>query len=312
MRLLVAWLLLAVAFAGCVGDDDPGANPGTELEFFVYFYPSTGRVTGDNTTHPLAWAVRVANPTTEPIRYEMRASGMTEGRGGIVTETGWLETEIGDGHLADTLEANSSRLWLYEGDAFATSTFSMQAYSRNNLVFSEALPVAAGGGGKVQPGTHVQTMTVGLWINGTSFYTNIPALLQNASFPAGGNIDVTQAAADARPLPIYVYDVDRSEQPDGSIDNCYFTTIPGYNALLKTQVTGVTGARFLTPAEGYTRDGNEDHLLYGDALVFLNVVGLIEGPAGPDQPDPQGPCFDVNRYTPDPIPDIPPTLALLY
>ncbi len=310
MRLILASILVMATLSGCLADDDVGDGE-TALGFFVFHYPAPGIMTSEDSPHPLAWAVRVANPSNDTVRYDLEAAGMAAGRGGIVTHEGWLDTEIGGARLSDTLAPGESRLWVYEGDWSVGDAFTMNAYSNGARVFTQELTAVDGGGIVVQPGMHVQTRTVGLWVNGTSFYTNIPQMLQNASFPAGGNIDRQGALADATPLPVYVYDQDRLEQPDSSIDNCYFTTIPGYNALLKTQVTGVTGARFLTPAEGYTRAGNEAHLLYGDALVFLNVVTAVVGQAGADQPDPLGACFDANRYTPDPIPDIPPTLGWL-
>ncbi len=308
MRSLLAWMFVAVAFSGCLVDDaENGEATTSPLQIFVFHYPAQGVMTPSDSPYALAWAIRVANPTVGTITYELEAAGMLEGRAGIVTDEGWQQAEVGEARVADTLEANTSRLWLFEGDRFTGHDFSMQAFVGGALVFEEVLETRDGAGSPVEPGMHVQTMTVGLWVNGTSFYTNIPEMLQNASFPAGG-IDRAEALAGATPLPIYVYDRDRTEQPDSSIDNCFFTTIPGYNALLKEQRVGVTAARFLTPAEGYTRDGNEAHSLYGDALVFLNVVTAIVGPAGEDRPDPQGACFDVNRYTPDPIPDIPPVL----
>ncbi len=305
MRSLLAWMFVAVALSGCLVDDvETGKNAANPLEIFIFHYPAEGVMTPADSPYALSWAARVANPTNDSISYELEAPGLLQGRAGIVTADGWQSAPFGGIRVADTIGPGESRLWLFEGDQFAAHDFHMQAFVANQLAFEETLETKDGAGSVVDPGMHVQTMTVGLWINGTSFYTNIPEMLHNASFPAGGHIDMAGALAGAMPLPIYVYDADRSEQPDSSIDNCYFTTIPGYNALLKEQRVGVTGARFLTPTEGYTREGSEEHFLYGDPLVFLNVVTVLEGPAGPDRADPQGDCFDVDRYTPDPIPDI--------
>lgn len=154
----------------------------------------------------------------------------------------------------------------------------------------------------VRPGHHVQTATVGLWINGTSFYTNIAELNSDLRFPAG----YPETDFDATPLPIYVYNADGAEQPNGSRDTCHFTTITGYNELLKTQASGTTGVRYLEPTEAYTRDGAEDFFLYGHPLVFLNTIVAHDGATGPADaaPAPAGDCFDANRYSPVELPPV--------
>ncbi len=153
---------------------------------------------------------------------------------------------------------------------------------------------AGGSGDAVGAGDHVQTITAGFWVNGTSFYTNIQALNDDPAFPAG--YDRSEFGGDA--LPIYVYDRDRTEQPPTSKDHCRFTTINGYNEMLKRQSDGGTSVTYMAPEDGYTRPGNEDHDLYGDPLIFINTIVAHEG-AVDDRPagDPQGACFDTENTT---------------
>lgn len=283
-------MVLVVVMAGCAALPDP---PVEAFPLDVYVFAPAGSWFGAH-----AVMARVTNPTDGGVAYEVEVD-LQRGRVGPVDATGWQEG------AADTLGPGESRLWLLDFQEVTGHTFRLRIDAAGgSYEWNQTLPNA--GGPPVEAGMHVLTYTVGVWINGTSFYTNIASLNEDAAFPAGYD----RSAFGGAPLPVYVYDQDRSEQPARSIDTCHFTTIPGYNALLKTQSEGGTGVRFLAPEDGYTRAGNEEHFLYGDALVFLNTVIAIEprDERLDDVPDPQGDCFDVNRYTPDPVPDVPPAL----
>jgi hypothetical protein len=140
-------------------------------------------------------------------------------------------------------------------------------------------------GKSARPGQGVHVYTAGFWENGTLFYTNIKSV--DHDWPHAG----WYGWEGADPLPVYVYDKDRSEQPAywkdaagttpvaGEAGLGYFTTIPGFNEALKGLSTDTVRVARLTPEQGYTRAGNEDHPLYGDALVFyIKVVDVVDLP----------------------------------
>jgi hypothetical protein len=54
----------------------------------------------------------------------------------------------------------------------------------------------------------------------------------------------------------------------------------------------------LLPEEAYTREGAEEHFLYGDSLVFMNTVVANVGEVSELQalPQPTGDCFNAERY----------------
>ncbi len=144
-------------------------------------------------------------------------------------------------------------------------------------------------GDSAQPGQGVHVYTAGFWENGTLFYTNIEALDASA-WPRAG----WYAWEGGEALRVYVYDTDRSEMPavwnpaagtpvDGAGPWAYYTTIPGFNEALKGLSTHTTRVVRLAPEEAYTRAGNEEHPLYGDALVFYIQVERVV-----DLPCPEG------------------------
>lgn len=162
------------------------------------------------------------------------------------------------------------------------------------------------------PGQGVHVMTAGFLTDGTLFYTNMPEVdgdprwNRTASYAWGGD----------DPLPVYVYDQDRSEQPAhwksasanvlpnlpktgvpqvdqnaslaaatalGAADSAagvgYFTTITGFNAALKGLPTTSMHVAVIPPEQAYTRPGNEGHALYGQTLVFvIKVLDVVQSP----------------------------------
>jgi hypothetical protein len=142
-------------------------------------------------------------------------------------------------------------------------------------------------GDSASPGEGAHVYTAGFWENGTLFYTNIKAI-DHDDWPRAG----WYAWEGADPLPVYVYDQDRAEQPAvwkdpqagtplaGTVPGLgYYTTIPGFNEALKGLSTSTVRVVRLAPEEAYTRPGNEEHPLYGDALVFyIKVVDVADLP----------------------------------
>lgn len=324
MRVLVALMLSVTVLAGCASVEDPFTMPFKSpsdgpLSVYVFEYPGSQKhVEGTSHGH----LVQVSNSGDRVLQLAVALSD-AEGVGGALLETGMDRVQLrgvdeafvdGRAPIALTIPAGESRAFLVEIESYlgnvtdgrtgAALFFTDGQYTVGVPLSAKVVPETQA----VTPGDHVQTLTVGVWANGTSFYTNIPELLADPSFPAGGQIDREAATTSATPLPIYVYGQDRTEQPRASRDNCYFTTITGYNALLREQTalqTGITGMR---PEDAYTVAGAEEHFLYGEPLAFLNTVVVHEGeaPANPgDLPDVDGDCFDAERYSPLPFPDVP-------
>lgn len=154
------------------------------------------------------------------------------------------------------------------------------------------------------PGQGVHVLTAGFLEDGTLFYTNIAEV-------DGGKWPRTEwyAWEGGDPLPVYVYGEDRAEQPAhwkdpqagtplaGTVEGVgYYTTIPGFNEALKGLSTSTVRVARLAPEEGYTRPGNEEHPLYGKALVFyVKAVAVV------DLPCPQAvlePCARASESVP--------------
>ncbi|MGB0653558.1 MAG: hypothetical protein ACPGQL_10200 [Thermoplasmatota archaeon] len=311
MRLLVAAttaLFLTIGLAGCL--DDPTGTVAVEgggslavgrLEVFP-FNLVAGMTYGAAT--PWGTLVRLANPTSEATNFEF----FLEGGQGWVADARALavdgdDAKQGDLFLDGRLAGGESTVVLVHLDDIGDGNLTMtveQGSARLEYTFG----LAEAGSNLVEPGHSVETFTVGVWINGTSFYTNWGAFHEAPGFPRG------YPAGDfgGDPLPIYVYDDDRAEQPPRSKDNCEFTTITGYNELLKMQQLGASAVRFLEPEEAYTVPGAEDHFLYGEPLIFLNYVVGHGGDTVPitgDLPQPLAPCFHPNNALPPGVPPLP-------
>lgn len=307
-----ALCLLLLPLAGCVEPEepsDPVAPVDNPLDVYVFWFPDEAGMPSQGSGTTLDYMVRVHNGGTDAVRYAFDASAVVAGRVGSVNDIdGWHPNPVvagGPTSFNDTLAPGEARLWIVQGERFCCHGIWVALQIDGQEVFRQDLATHDGAGTLVAPGSHVQTVTVGVWTNGTSFYTNSPEMLADPDFPAGGNINRTEAQAAAAPLPVYVYDVDRTEQPPGSRDNCYFTTIEGYNLLLKTQTTQAAGVLAFGPEMGYTRPGNEDHFLYGEPLIFMNAIVAVDAPAigfaaeagnaVESLPDPSGACFDAQN-----------------
>lgn len=129
----------------------------------------------------------------------------------------------------------------------------------------EALSVDERGGyDRGQAGHGVLVRTVGWWPNGSSFYTNMDRYHERPDLPH----DYLGEYEGSEPLKVYVYNDSREEMPERYNESGYVTTIPGFNEALKGIPTVGGAIAYLEPSEAYTREGNEDHALYGDPLIF--------------------------------------------
>ncbi len=135
--------------------------------------------------------------------------------------------------------------------------------------FQQAFPVeSASVQERVQAGEGAVVNTVGVWENGTSFYTNLERFHERGDLPRG----YADEEVDVDPLNVYVYEEDSDEMPQRYEQEGFVTTIPGFNENLKGHPLVGATITHLAPEEAYTREGYEDHELYGDALVFYVEV----------------------------------------
>lgn len=309
-------LALGLGFAlmglsGCLAPEGDGDDPGEDLPGLeVYEY----RYRGDDVLHPhhpYGWMLRVTNTADEERAVRAEAGDPGNMSWGPVDASGWLTDAQEEPRV---LAQNESLLFLFQWDGALTNRLSygvslMEPGGNDSQpVVLQTLWLERGlqqpqADLPVRVNDHVTTRTVGVWVNGTSFYTNIKDLNDDPAFPAGYDRDDFGDAI----LHAYVYDEETDEQPPGSRDRCFVVMIAGYNALMKTQAQGSSNVRFLQPEEAYTREGAEDHFLYGDALVFLNTVVAHEGEVTPVQslPYPPGDCHDPMHASPVPLPQLP-------
>lgn len=141
-------------------------------------------------------------------------------------------------------------------------------------------------GAVAEPGKGVHVYTAGFWENGTIFYTNIAQLDRMQDWPRAGWYSFESGDA----LPVYVYDESSDEQPpywDPFADTDlasqapyqYFPTIPGFNNALNGLSENTIRVTWMPPEQAYTREGNEDHPLYGDAILFwINIQRVVDYP----------------------------------
>lgn len=309
VRIHGLWVcFIAVLLTGCA-DESVTPTPPDPFPLEVYRFAWTGSDTAVAGV-PLGGLLRVTNPTERGFEVRIVMHGVAEALLGPIAETtgdapqtAFLPVRMENGtptpSPAAYIGAGASALFLTQildvgADQADVRLDVLASSSRGAGVERLHWSVAQAEGGRpAAPGDHVQTVTVGVYLNGTSFYTNIAELDQDPAFVR------SYAATDfgADPLPIYVYGDDRREQPAGSADQCHFTTIKGYNRLLLTQAEGSTNVKLLRPDQAYTVEGNEGHFLYGQGLVFLNTVVAHDGATGllDIAPDPTGACFDAQN-----------------
>lgn len=158
------------------------------------------------------------------------------------------------------------------------------------LAPAQERPVGAEGQG-------ILVRTGGFWVNGTSFYTNHAGIDADELIPKGY---LGEYGGD-EPLKVYVYAEGETVPPKRYQDAGYVMTIPGFNAALKGLPVGTARFAYLEPEDAYTREGREDHPLYGDALVFwIEAVELVDEPCLA----PAGPVCDLPGVPPLPVPPI--------
>lgn len=137
----------------------------------------------------------------------------------------------------------------------------------------------------LRPGLGALVRTVGFFENSSVFYTNMKEVRDN---PGLRTVALEPDAppptdADFEPLKVYVGGTRGQPPPEPYNQSGYSPVIEGFDARLRGMREGETLVARLAPEQAYTRAGNEDHVLYGDALAFLiQVVRVDDLGAPPD------------------------------
>ena len=299
--LVLAVLGLAAA-AGCLAPGEPACPPRPPF--------ATPVVDGKYMqTDPLqAWQTLVLAPADDATRSTTLGWSASAGWSAFGTEL----SRPGEGRLVVGTVSPGAGMGNASLDySIRTELDECRNTQTGSLVWKLAAPKA---GVAAAPGQGVHVMTAGFLEDGTLFYTNIAEVDTDPNWP---RVEWYAWEGD-RPLPVYVYDQDRSEQPqewkgshalwmelhkttgptpvDPQVDEAtmdadeehglgYFTTIPGFNDALKGLSSTTTRVVRLAPEQAYTRPGNEEHVLYGRAIVFyIKVLDVVSAPCPGDTP----------------------------
>lgn len=265
-RPVAAVLVVSAALAGCLGAGPaPDLDPVCQVAAYpLHTLPLQGTDRDLATDPDRAWDGLVRATPEDGVDVSVREA-----------PDGWdaNRTELGVGlqriRLAPTSEAG-------DGTAHVRWTDGESCGRRGDGTWHLRSPAK---GEVASPGQGVHVYTAGFWPNGTLFYTNIEAVHESdwprASWYSWGG---------GEPLPVYVYDEDPDERPAywsvsasapvaGTVTAWnYFVTIPGFNEGLKDLSTTTTRVVEMPPDQAYTREGNEDHPLYGDRLIFYSYI----------------------------------------
>lgn len=301
MRRLAA-ALVVLALSGCVENNearDPACEPAGQPGFFQKMPPPDMDPALDNDFFAVGWRW---DTDVTVVPWEGPLRGKTPGPGSQPNERKVHVTGNGAWLLHLRFQANGSwqetppaPAWAVRQGEGDCEQLTLDQW-RSDAAVLEGRRVASGGGAHVY--------TAGFLENGTLFYTNMESVEQNNLMP---RVDWYEWSG-ADPLPVYVYDQDRSEQPphwkapsrlappnpgspalqtaEGEAGVGYFTTIKGFNEALKTMSTTTQRVVRIAPADAYTLPGYEEHPLYGEALVFvIDVVDVVDAPCPATLPD---------------------------
>lgn len=133
----------------------------------------------------------------------------------------------------------------------------------------------------LRPGLGALVRTVGYWDNGTVFYTNMKEVRDNAGLRSVNLGEEEPTEADYEPLKVYVGGRRGEAPPEPYNASGYVPVIEGFDARLRGMREGETLVARLAPEQAYTRPGNEEHVLYGDALNFVVQVTRVDDLGAP-------------------------------
>lgn len=137
------------------------------------------------------------------------------------------------------------------------------------------------GGEPLRSGIGTKLYYVGWYDNGTLFGYNEPSV-HPRGIPLVPPGEPSDEPIDFTPLKVYVGGQRGTPPPEPYNETGYRPVIPGFDARLRNaeagggMVEGETLAVRLEKEEAYTYAGNEDHVLYGEALNFLIRVVSVD------------------------------------
>lgn len=255
----LAVLLATLLVAGCIA----GAGAGVEaIPFLDLQRASPGGATG------FALALRAERGTTVPVEV-------------VDAPDGW-NVSVERGEAALSAEGTTVAVVVEPGrDAvYGLQYVSLRVGPREVFL---AVEVADVGETPLRPGLGALVRTVGFWDNGTVFYTNMKEVRDDPSLREvvlGGE---EPSEADYEPLKVYVGGRRGERPPEPYNASGYSPVIEGFDARLRGMREGETLVARIPPEKAYTRPGNEEHDLYGDALNFVvQVVRVDDLGAPPD------------------------------
>jgi hypothetical protein len=299
-RLAVA--LVVLALAGCVETSDapePACEPSGQPGFFHKLPPIDMDPTLGNDFFAVGWGW---GPNVTVVPWEGPLRGKTPDAGGQPDERNVHAKGNGAWLLQLAFYANGS--WQEDPPAPAWAVRQGEGDCEQLTLDQWRSEAEVVEGERVVRGRGVHVLTAGFLENGSLFYTNMESVEQNNLMP---RVDWYEWSG-GDPLPVYVYDQDRSEQPphwkapsrlappnpgtpvlqaaEGEAGVGYFTTIKGFNEALKTMSTTTQRVVRIAPEEAYTLPGYEEHPLYGEALVFvIDVLDVVDAPCPATLPD---------------------------
>jgi hypothetical protein len=303
----VALVLLAALAAGCLAEGPGEAGPCPD-DVVVATPALDGDYMQTDPTQP--WQALVYAGLPEGSALETMAWSASKGwAASSRAATPGDEADPADAHRLEVVTVVPG-----PGKGNATWSFQVEGPSacepeHGTVTWDLAAPRV---GMSAVPGQGVHVMTAGFLENGTLFYTNIPEIDTDARWPRMP----WYLWEGEMPLAVYVYDQDRHEQPaywqgassaasnipptgspadpipheyaekaDHQAGLGYFTTIRGFNEALKGLSTRTTHVVHLSPDEAYTLPGYEDHVLYGEAVVFyIKVIDVVDAPCPAETP----------------------------
>jgi hypothetical protein len=286
VRLILPAVLLLV-LPGCLGLLEKAPCPSPEGWVLGGPFDAKGNIAAFPETGPYNRLLYfLQNPTDESaeLRFVLRYPAGSVDQGTSTHFAGPEAVTPGNGSIMGSATpplqaaANASATqWDYVAElGLRSETCGLPGTKPIPLTFETRPP-----GEAASPGHGVQVLTAGFWTNGTLFYTNMQRVHDDPQLRRAGWYEWE----GADPLLVYVYNETRTEIPPRYNASGFVTTIPGFNAALKTIFVGTSFVAYLPPEAAYTRPGNEAHPLFGDPLVFyIEITDVVAVPCPYPQP----------------------------
>lgn len=260
VALLLVASVLAVAVSGCVGASDSATR----------VTPFTALVTAEP-GRPVEVALLVENRSPFREALDVRADGLP---------VNWSFASEFNGSLVVNGQSSSTvvvSLTPAEGTSFGPRSVRLRV---GDGAADVVVHVADLGREHARAGVGAQVLTVGFWDNGTVFYTNMKEVRDNARLHW---VTLDEDARDDEnmvPIKMFVGGKRGEPVPEPYNSTGYVNLIEGFDERVRTGNGGMRGGETLVaripPEKAYTRPGNEEHRLYGEALNFVIRVVSVD------------------------------------